>query len=156
MRNVVLLERDRLTSGTTWHSCKNGFSEILGLVIWLFIFLKKLLFLPCWNDAWWCCPVQPALYGSKCLKIIQNSPISLKMNELIDWLPSLRPSDVDVRLLTHTHQLLGGLEDETGVDPGYMVNGGLFIASSKVKPLYDSIEIHDINSATGTGTSGWV
>ena len=57
------------------------------------------------------------------------------MNELIDWLPSLRPSDVDVRLLTHTHQLLGGLEDETGVDPGYIVNGGLFIASSKVRPI---------------------
>lgn len=59
-----------------------------------------------------------------------------------------------MRLLSYTHELLSQLEAETGVDPGYMVNGGLFIASSKVKPLYDSIEIHDINSATGTGTSG--
>lgn len=92
VKNAVLLERDRLTSGTTWHTA--------GLV---------------WR---------------------------------------LRPSDVDVRLLSYTHELLSQLEAETGVDPGYMVNGGLFIASSKVKPLYDSIEIHDINSATGTGTSG--
>ena len=112
-----------------------AFQKSLALLFDYSYFFKKLLFLPCWNDAWWCCPVQPALYGSKCLKIIQNSPISLKMNELIDWLPSLRPSDVDVRLLTHTHQLLGGLEDETGVDPGYIVNGGLFIASSKVRPI---------------------
>jgi hypothetical protein len=27
---------------------------------------------------------------------------------------------------------LKGLEEETGVDPGYIVNGGLFVASSKV------------------------
>lgn len=46
----------------------------------------------------------------------------------------LRPSDVDVRLLAYTHQLLQNLEEETGVSPGYNVNGGLFIASSKVGP----------------------
>lgn len=67
--NAVLLERNRLTSGTTWHTA--------GLV---------------WR---------------------------------------LRPSDVDVRLLAYTHELLEGLEAETGIDPGYIVNGGLFIASSK-------------------------
>ena len=70
MKNVVLLERNRLTSGTTWHTA--------GLV---------------WR---------------------------------------LRPSDVDVSLLAYTHQLLQGLEEETGVNPGYIVNGGLFVASTKV------------------------
>ncbi len=44
----------------------------------------------------------------------------------------LRPSDIDVRLLAYTHQLLQSLEAETGIDPGYIVNGGLFVASSKV------------------------
>ena len=44
----------------------------------------------------------------------------------------LRPSDVDVRLLAYTHELLQSLEAETGIDPGYIVNGGLFVASSKV------------------------
>uniref|UniRef100_A0A0P6D5B9 Putative Sarcosine dehydrogenase, mitochondrial n=1 Tax=Daphnia magna TaxID=35525 RepID=A0A0P6D5B9_9CRUS len=69
VKNAVLLERNHLTSGTTWHTA--------GLV---------------WR---------------------------------------LRPSDVDVRLLAYTHQLLQNLEEETGVDPGYIVNGGLFVASSK-------------------------
>ena len=44
----------------------------------------------------------------------------------------LRPSDVDVALLAYSHDLLSRLEQETGVDPGYIVNGGLFIASTKV------------------------
>ena len=48
------------------------------------------------------------------------------------FISRLRPSDTDVRLLSYTHQLLNSLEEETGVDPGYIVNGGLFIASSKV------------------------
>lgn len=69
VKNVVLIERNRLTSGTTWHTA--------GLV---------------WR---------------------------------------LRPSDVDVRLLAYTHELLQSLEAETGIDPGYIVNGGLFVASSK-------------------------
>ena len=38
---------------------------------------------------------------------------------------------VDVTLLAHTHRLLASLEEETGVDPGYLVNGGLFVASTK-------------------------
>ena len=45
----------------------------------------------------------------------------------------LRPSDVDVALLVYSHGLMSRLEQlETGVDPGYIVNGGLFIASTKV------------------------
>jgi sarcosine dehydrogenase len=67
--NVVLLERDHLTSGTTWHTA--------GLV----------------------------------------------------W--SLRPNDLEVELLHTSQQLMKNLDNETGVNPGWINNGGLFIASSK-------------------------
>ncbi|KAK5878786.1 hypothetical protein CesoFtcFv8_024163 [Champsocephalus esox] len=70
MTNVVLLERDRLTSGTTWHTA--------GLL----------------------------------------------------W--QLRPSDVEVELLAHTRNVISkDLEEETGLDTGWIENGGLFIASNK-------------------------
>uniref|UniRef100_A0A670YMR8 Sarcosine dehydrogenase, mitochondrial n=1 Tax=Pseudonaja textilis TaxID=8673 RepID=A0A670YMR8_PSETE len=70
MTNVVLLERDRLTSGTTWHTA--------GLL----------------------------------------------------W--QLRPSDVEVELLTHTRNVVRWeLEEETGLHTGWIQNGGLFIASNK-------------------------
>jgi sarcosine dehydrogenase len=74
MKKVVLLERNKLTSGTTWHTA--------GLV----------------------------------------------------W--SLRPNDTDIQLLASTRALLGRLEDETGIDPGYNQNGGLFLASTKVTKHY--------------------
>jgi len=69
--NAVLLERDLLTSGTTWHTA--------GLV---------------WR---------------------------------------LRPNDTEIQLLSHTHKVLSGLEEETGVDPGWINNGGIFIASTKTR-----------------------
>nr|CAG4640629.1 EOG090X014D [Eulimnadia texana] len=84
--NVVLLERDRLTSGTTWHTA--------GLV----------------------------------------------------W--SLRPSDVDVQLLAHTRELLQNLEQETGVNPGWINNGGLFIASTKER-LDEYKRLHSLGKAFG-------
>ena len=57
----------------------------------------------------------------------------------------LRPSDTEIQLLAHTHQVLDcwllqglywvqvmtGLEKETGVEPGWINNGGLFIANNK-------------------------
>ena len=58
----------------------------------------------------------------------------------------LRPSDTEIQLLAHTHQVLvccllqgsvlgpqvmTGLEQETGVEPGWINNGGLFIANNK-------------------------
>ncbi|GAB6032728.1 hypothetical protein CHUAL_011598 [Chamberlinius hualienensis] len=68
--NVVLLEKDNLTAGTTWHTA--------GLV---------------WR---------------------------------------LRPNDVEVQLLNYTRHLLSEvLEAETGVNPGWIMNGGLFIANNK-------------------------
>ncbi|KAG1680638.1 Sarcosine dehydrogenase, mitochondrial [Nymphon striatum] len=69
VNNVVLLEKNKLTSGTTWHTA--------GLI----------------------------------------------------W--SLRPNDVDIELYSHTRHLLKDvLKEETGVDPGWINNGGLFIASN--------------------------
>ncbi|PIK57278.1 Sarcosine dehydrogenase, mitochondrial [Apostichopus japonicus] len=68
--NAVLLERDQLTAGTTWHTA--------GLV---------------WR---------------------------------------LRPSDIEVELLNYMRHLVRDvLEEETGVVPGWIENGGLFIASTK-------------------------
>lgn len=68
--NVVLLEKDHLTAGTTWHTA--------GLI---------------WR---------------------------------------LRPNDTDIQILNHTrHLLMNVLEAETGVHPGFIKNGGLFIANSK-------------------------
>uniref|UniRef100_A0A8C1ZLP1 Sarcosine dehydrogenase n=1 Tax=Cyprinus carpio TaxID=7962 RepID=A0A8C1ZLP1_CYPCA len=70
MTNVVLLERDRLTTGTTWHTA--------GLL----------------------------------------------------W--QLRPSDTELELLAHTRNVISSeLEEETGLETGWIQNGGLFIASNK-------------------------
>ena len=44
---------------------------------------------------------------------------------------SLRPNDIDVQLLTASRQLMQNLETETGLHPGWINNGGLFIASTK-------------------------
>lgn len=68
---AVLLERSRLTSGTTWHTA--------GLI---------------WR---------------------------------------LRPSDVEVQLLNTTRELLMSLEEETGINPGWINNGGLYLAHTKVR-----------------------
>lgn len=66
----VLLERSKLTAGTTWHTA--------GLV---------------WR---------------------------------------LRPNDVDIQLLANSRNMLMQLEQETGLDPGWIQNGGVFIAHSDV------------------------
>jgi len=69
VKNAILLEKDKLTAGTTWHTA--------GLV---------------WR---------------------------------------LRPSDVEIQLLTHMVNLCGQLEQETGINPGWINNGGIFIANNK-------------------------
>ncbi|KAJ8975141.1 hypothetical protein NQ317_015275, partial [Molorchus minor] len=63
---AILLERNKITSGTTWHS---------GAIVW-----------------------------------------------------SLRPNDIDTQLLQKTRELLANLEKETGINPGWINNGGIFIA----------------------------
>ncbi|XP_071498557.1 sarcosine dehydrogenase, mitochondrial-like [Diadema antillarum] len=70
VKSAVLLEKDQLTAGTTWHTA--------GLV---------------WR---------------------------------------LRPADTDMELLNYMRHLVRNvLEEETGVVPGWIENGGLFIASNK-------------------------
>ncbi len=44
---------------------------------------------------------------------------------------SLRPNDTDIELLNVTKALNNSLEEETGVNPGWINNGGLFIANNK-------------------------
>lgn len=44
---------------------------------------------------------------------------------------SLRPNDLEVRLLHRSRALMKSLEDETGVNTGWINNGGLFISSTK-------------------------
>ncbi|XP_050296720.1 sarcosine dehydrogenase, mitochondrial [Anthonomus grandis grandis] len=41
---------------------------------------------------------------------------------------SLRPNDTDIQILHRTKEILKSLESETGVDPGFHNNGGIFIA----------------------------
>lgn len=44
----------------------------------------------------------------------------------------LRPSDTEVELLAHTRNVISSeLEEETGLETGWIQNGGLFIASNK-------------------------
>ncbi|XP_055839450.1 sarcosine dehydrogenase, mitochondrial [Episyrphus balteatus] len=42
----------------------------------------------------------------------------------------LRPNDVDTQLLANSRNMLMSLEEETGLDPGWIQNGGIFIAHS--------------------------
>ncbi len=44
----------------------------------------------------------------------------------------LRPSDVEIQLISHMVELVNQLEEETGVNPGWINNGGIFIANNKV------------------------
>lgn len=69
--NAVLLERAKLTAGTTWHTA--------GLI---------------WR---------------------------------------LRPNDVDMQLLNASRFMLTQLEEDTGCDPGWIQNGGIFIAHTEVR-----------------------
>ncbi|XP_063973708.1 sarcosine dehydrogenase, mitochondrial [Diachasmimorpha longicaudata] len=69
--NAILLERSKLTSGTTWHTA--------------------------------------GMY----------------------W--RLRPSDVDIQLLSSTRTTLVNIEEETGLNPGYIQNGGIFIAHNETR-----------------------
>ncbi|XP_059621064.1 sarcosine dehydrogenase, mitochondrial [Phlebotomus argentipes] len=45
----------------------------------------------------------------------------------------LRPNDVEIQLLASSRNLLLSLESESGLDPGFIMNGGIFIAHSDVR-----------------------
>ncbi|XP_013167116.1 PREDICTED: sarcosine dehydrogenase, mitochondrial [Papilio xuthus] len=84
--NAVLLERAKITSGTTWHTA--------GLV----------------------------------------------------W--SLRPCDLEVRLLQDSRAVYNGLEKETGDYAGWINNGGLFISRSTVR-TQEYMRLHTLGKAMG-------
>ncbi|XP_049887024.1 sarcosine dehydrogenase, mitochondrial [Pectinophora gossypiella] len=84
--NAVLLERAKLTSGTTWHTA--------GLV----------------------------------------------------W--SLRPCDLEVKLLQDSRAVYSGLEEETGDYAGWINNGGMFISRSKVR-TQEYMRLHTLGNAMG-------
>lgn len=84
--NAVLVERDKITSGTTWHTS--------GLL---------------WR---------------------------------------LRPNDVEIQLLTATTKLMQTLEHETGANPGYINNGGLFISRTEER-LKEYKRLHTIGHYFG-------
>ena len=73
---------------------------------------------------------------------------------------SLRPNDIDVELLTTSRQLMKSLESETGIHPGWINNGGLFIASTnerldEYKRLMTA-STDDVNTVDGDVTACWV
>ncbi|XP_013144694.1 PREDICTED: sarcosine dehydrogenase, mitochondrial [Papilio polytes] len=84
--SAVLLERAKITSGTTWHTA--------GLV----------------------------------------------------W--SLRPCDLEVRLLQDSRSVYSGLEKETGDYAGWINNGGLFISRSRVR-TQEYMRLHTLGKAMG-------
>ena len=45
----------------------------------------------------------------------------------------LRPNDTDIQLHHHMNNLVNSIEEETGINPGWINNGGLFIANNKVR-----------------------
>lgn len=55
----------------------------------------------------------------------------------------LRPNDVEIQLLASTKKLLESLESETGLDPGYIQNGGIFIARSEER-IQEYLRLHTL------------
>ena len=46
---------------------------------------------------------------------------------------SLRPNDTDIEILNASRKLMESLEADTGLHPGWINNGGLFIADNKMR-----------------------
>ena len=53
----------------------------------------------------------------------------------------LRPNDTDIQLLNHMNHLVNNIEEETGINPGWINNGGLFIANNKVRFYHNHSDI---------------
>ncbi|XP_062140877.1 sarcosine dehydrogenase, mitochondrial [Drosophila sulfurigaster albostrigata] len=60
----------------------------------------------------------------------------------------LRPSDVDIQLLANSRNMLRQLEAETGLDPGWIQNGGIFIAHNETR-LDEYRRLATVGSALG-------
>lgn len=48
----------------------------------------------------------------------------------------LRPNDIDIELLNNSRKMLKELNDNVDLDPGWIQNGGIFLAHSKVSKNY--------------------
>ncbi|CAK1548346.1 unnamed protein product [Leptosia nina] len=92
--SAVLLERAKITSGTTWHTAGTDNVIHAGLV----------------------------------------------------W--SLRPSDLEIKLLRDSRAIYKGLEEETGEYAGWINNGGLFISRSKTR-TEEYLRLHTLGKAFG-------
>ncbi|XP_017020013.1 sarcosine dehydrogenase, mitochondrial [Drosophila kikkawai] len=60
----------------------------------------------------------------------------------------LRPNDVDIQLLANSRRMLQQLEEETGLDPGWIQNGGIFIAHNETR-LDEYRRLATVGSALG-------
>ncbi|EDV36974.1 uncharacterized protein Dana_GF13226 [Drosophila ananassae] len=60
----------------------------------------------------------------------------------------LRPNDVDIQLLANSRRILQQLEEETGLDPGWIQNGGIFIAHNETR-LDEYRRLATVGSALG-------
>ncbi|XP_030387177.1 sarcosine dehydrogenase, mitochondrial [Scaptodrosophila lebanonensis] len=60
----------------------------------------------------------------------------------------LRPNDVDIQLLNNSRNMLRQLEAETGLDPGWIQNGGIFIAHNETR-LDEYRRLATVGSALG-------
>ncbi|KAH8277859.1 hypothetical protein KR018_008772 [Drosophila ironensis] len=60
----------------------------------------------------------------------------------------LRPNDVDIQLLANSRRMLLQLEEETGLDPGWIQNGGVFIAHNETR-LDEYRRLATVGSALG-------
>lgn len=43
----------------------------------------------------------------------------------------LRPNDVEIQLLASTRNQILNIKEQTGIDPGWIENGGVYIAHNK-------------------------
>lgn len=60
----------------------------------------------------------------------------------------LRPNDVDIQLLANSRRMLQQLEEETELDPGWIQNGGIFIAHNETR-LDEYRRLATVGSALG-------
>uniref|UniRef100_A0A0K8UZQ0 Sarcosine dehydrogenase, mitochondrial n=2 Tax=Bactrocera latifrons TaxID=174628 RepID=A0A0K8UZQ0_BACLA len=60
----------------------------------------------------------------------------------------LRPNDVDIQLLNNSRNMLKQLEEDTGCDPGWIQNGGIFIAHTE-KRLDEYRRLATVGNALG-------
>lgn len=53
------------------------------------------------------------------------------MNSLEGLVWSTRPNDVETQIIMRSRQIMKNLEEETGINSGWINNGGLFCATTK-------------------------